>query len=134
MPNIVAAHWHIATDIFDYLRIQKMKMHSSKQHMTAIAGMALVGSMMLPTSSQADTNPFALTELDTGYMQIAMEEGKCGGKKNDMEAKCGGDMKAKESKCGGEKKAAESKCGAGKMESTKAKEGKCGEAKCGGNK
>lgn len=91
---------------------------------------------MTPSMASAGNNPFASTELSSGYMQLAdhhAEEGKCG------EAKCGAEKKAKEAKeakCGAEKKAKEAKCGAEK----KAKEAKCGaekkakEASCGGNK
>jgi uncharacterized low-complexity protein len=79
----------------------------------------------------AEANPFASTELSSGYMQLA--EGKCGGEmKGEHEAKCGGEMKdkaekMKEGKCG------EAKCGADKK-AEKMKEGKCGEAKCGADK
>ncbi len=98
----------------------------------AIATLA-AGMAMTPSMASADNNPFASTELSSGYMQLAdhhAEEGKCG------EAKCGAEKKAKEAKCGGDKKAKEAKCGGEK----KAEEGKCGaekkahEASCGGNK
>ena len=87
----------------------------------------------------AAANPFSMTDLSSGYQQVA--EGKCGGeKKAEHEAKCGGEKKAEEgkcgekkgheAKCGGDKKAAEGKCG----EEKKKHEGKCGEAKCGAKK
>ena len=68
----------------------------------AAIGAAMVGSLTLGTASAAE-NPFGLSELGSGYMQLASshKEGKCG-----------------EGKCGGEKKAEA--------------EGKCGEGKCGG--
>ncbi|EGL55008.1 MAG TPA: low-complexity protein [Methylophaga aminisulfidivorans] len=98
----------------------------------AIASFA-AGLAMAPSMASAGNNPFASTELSSGYMQLAehhAEEGKCG------EAKCGAEKKAEEAKCGAEKKAEEGKCGAEK----KAEEAKCGaekkahEASCGGNK
>ena len=47
------------------------------------------------TATAAD-NPFGLSELGSGYMQLASShEGKCG------EGKCGGEKKAKEGSCGG---------------------------------
>ena len=72
---------------------------------------------------QALANPFAMTDLASGY-QIDAPEGKCG------EGKCGADKKSeKEGKCG------EGKCGADKKGE---QEGKCGgdkktegEGKCG---
>ena len=72
---------------------------------TAI-GTIVIGSLA-SVSVQANTNPFGLQSLESGYMQVA-EEGKCG------EGKCGGD-KAKE-----------------KAKDKMKKEGKCGEGKCGG--
>lgn len=92
-------------------------------------------------SSETDlnTNPFAMNELSSGYMQLAYGggggdksekegkygEGKCGGKKAEKEGKCG------EGKCGSDmKKNMEGNCG-GKKD---VKEGKCGEGKCGSSK
>jgi uncharacterized low-complexity protein len=80
----------------------------------------------IATAAPAGDNPFAMSELESGYMQVAGKDGKCG------EGKCG-EGKKKEGKCGegkcgeGKKGAAEGKCGEGKK-----KEGKCGEGKCGG--
>ncbi len=86
-----------------------------------------------------NTNPFAMDELSSGYMQLASGygdksdkegkcgEGKCGEKKSDKEGKCG------EGKCGSDgemKENMEGKCGEKKSD----KEGKCGEGKCGGSK
>ena len=104
----------------------------------AALGLAMAGTLTAGTAG-ASENPFALSELDSGYMQLAASdkagEGKCGGDMKAKEGKCGGDTKAKEGKCGegkcgGDMKAKEGKCG-GDM---KAKEGKCGEGKCGGSK
>jgi uncharacterized low-complexity protein len=82
--------------------------------------------------ASADQNPFAMTELSSGYMVADQHEGKCG------EGRCGGD-KAKEKV---KEKATEGKCGEGKCGGDKAKEktkekameGKCGEGKCGGSR
>jgi uncharacterized low-complexity protein len=80
-------------------------------------GAAFAGSMLLAGAANAAENPFGLTELNSGYMQMAGSHGggegkcgagKCGGEKKDGEGKCG------EGKCGGEKKDGEGKCGAGK--------------------
>ena len=82
----------------------------------AAIGAAFAGSMLLAGAASAATNPFALSEMASGYTQLAAE-GKCGGSKP-AEGKCGGSQPA-EGKCGGNKAPAEGKCGAGK---------------CGGNK
>ena len=81
-------------------------------------------------------NPFAMTELSSGYMVAEAGEGKCG------EGKCGaGKSAASEDghKAGKEGKCGEGKCGAGKSAASEdgnkaGKEGKCGEGKCGGSK
>ena len=75
-----------------------------KKPLVAAIGAAVVGSLAATGSVAAD-NPFGLKELDSGYMQTAME-GKCG----------------------------EGKCGSMKKDAEKTMEGKCGEGKCGGNK
>lgn len=101
------------------------------------AGIAVVsGSLAAPVSAMTDGgNPFAMTELGSGYQVADMHEGKCG------EGKCGED-KNTEGKCGegkcGEDKNAEGKCGEGKCGEGKDAEGKCGEGKdaegkCGGD-
>jgi uncharacterized low-complexity protein len=113
---------------------------------TAIAtalGAVVIGSLA-SISVQANTNPFSIHSLESGYMQSAAE-GKCGGDKAEKAAKTMKEGKCGEGKCGGDKaeKAAkamkEGKCGEGKCGGDKAekaskamKEGKCGEGKCGG--
>ncbi len=102
-------------------------------------------SGMSTTAAVADTNansdPFAMTELSDGYMNLVeadsdagkmkMKDGACG------EGKCGGKMKAAgkamEGKCAANKagaaakdKAMEGKCGDKMKEAGKAMEGKCG--------
>ena len=86
--------------------------------LAAAVGAAFVASAMLAPIASASENPFAATELSSGYnLAEKHSEGKCG-----------------EGECGDAKKAAhEGKCGEGKCgEAKKAeKEGKCGEGKCG---
>lgn len=85
---------------------------------------ATVGASILATAlsplALADANPFALTELGSGYQLADQHEG--------AEGKCG------EGKCGEGKKDAEGKCGEGKCGEKKPAEGKCGEGKCGEKK
>ena len=81
----------------------------------AAVGVAFVSSLAASTTAAADDNPFAVAELDSGYMLAAHhegEEGKCG------EGKCGSD-KGHEGSCG--EKGKEGSCG------EKGKEGSCGE-------
>lgn len=94
-------------------------------------GTALVTSLAAGNLS-ADTaaDPFAMNELNGGYMQLADagsadksgQEGKCGGKKTGQEGKCGSKNEMKQNM--------EGKCGEKKSD----KEGKCGEGKCGSKK
>ena len=100
--------------------------------LTLALGAAFVTSLAGTPVANAAENPFAMSDLSSGYMVAdshmdadkKMEEGKCG------EGKCGGDKAKKEGKCG------EGKCGGDK----KMEEGKCGgdkkmeEGKCGGDK
>ena len=109
---------------------QHMKHFKATNVALSTLGSLVISGLVGVSSVQAETNPFSVTELKGGYMQLA--EAKCG------EAKCGGDKKASseakcgEAKCGGDKKAhTEANCGGDKKASTEAK---CGEAKCGGDK
>ncbi len=105
---------------------------------------AVLMTSYLPTTAQADQtqttelNPFAMTELSSGYMQLAeadvdveqaVEEGA---KKMDGacgEGKCGAGMMEESGKA-----VPEGNCAGNKSEKKdKASEGKCGEGKCGGN-
>ena len=93
--------------------------HKSTLKPLAVAmGAAFVTSLAFTPVANAAENPFAMTELSSGYMVAEKAEGKCG------EGKCGADKAKKEGKCG------EGKCGADKAK----KEGKCGEGKCGADK
>ena len=98
-------------------------------------GTVFITTLASATAANATENPFAMTELSSGYMVADTAEGKCGEGKME-EGKCGGDKKAAEGKCG-EGKMEEGKCGGDKKaaeSADKAKEGKCGEGKCGGSK
>jgi len=135
-----------------------MSKMNSKKPLAIAMGAALSGGLLATTTADAAANPFGLSELGSGYMQVAMEgncgnkpkaaeEGKCGNKpKAAEEGKCGNQPKAaEEGKCGNKPKAAEEgKCGnqpkameegkCGNKPAAKPVEGKCGEAKCGANK
>jgi len=130
--------------------------HSNKTPLALAIGTAFAASLAVSSLAQAATsnsgNPFAMSELSSGYMQVAKEgkcgEGKCGASKNMKkdktmkEGKCGEGKNMeegksmKEGKCGEGKSMKEGKCGGSKnMKKDKTmKEGKCGEGKCGGNK
>ena len=96
---------------------------SNKTHMKPVAaaiGAALAGSLAIGAANAAD-NPFGLSELGSGYMQIAgAHEGKCGEGKCG-EGKCGENMTDTASESEDKAASTEGKCG----------EGKCGEGKCG---
>ncbi len=126
-----------------------------KNKITALTtvGVALASSLVM-TAATAESNPFAMTELDSGYMQLAEAdmrldkakeascgEGKCGNMMNKakttmkkgMESSCGSMMKGKEGACGDmkAKKSHTNKVSTSGWGNKKAKEAKCGEGKCG---
>jgi len=93
-----------------------MSKKSTMKPLAAAMGAAFVTSLATAPVANAAENPFAMSELSSGYMVASSHiEGKCG------EGKCGGAKATKEGKCG------EGKCGGAKA----TKEGKCGEGKCG---
>jgi len=111
-----------------------MSQESTKKPLAIALGAAFITSLAGTPVANAAENPFAMSELSSGYMVAEMAEGKCG------EGKCGGDKAAAE---GGDKMKKEGKCGEGKCGGDKAAaeggdkakaEGKCGEGKCGGAK
>jgi uncharacterized low-complexity protein len=109
-----------------------MKTSTKKSSLAlAIAGAFAAGGALSVQAGNV-ANPFGVTELSGGYMQIAEArcgEAKCGGKKESKDGSCG------EGKCGGEKKTKEASCGEGKCGGEKkTNEARCGEAKCGGKK
>lgn len=91
------------------------KKHSKKHLALAMSSAVAAGFSFSPLLNAAQ-NPFALTDLTNGYLEVAegekKAEGSCG------EGKCGGKMKMEM------EKKAEGSCG----------EGKCGEGKCAGKK
>ena len=118
----------------------------NKTPLAAAMGAAFI-SALSATAVNAETNPFGMTEMSNGYMQIAeagksgemacganmggmakpkTAEGACAGKKSTTAAPA---TKGSEGKCGGMmegdkmKKGMESACGA----MMKGKEGACGE-------
>ena len=114
-----------------------MSQESTKKPLSIALGAAFATSLAAAPVANAADNPFAMSELSSGYMVADSHmEGKCG------EGKCGGakategadkataEGKCGEGKCGGDKKMEEGKCGGDK----KMEEGKCGEGKCGANK
>ncbi|NJA07263.1 MULTISPECIES: hypothetical protein [Methylomonas] len=108
-----------------------------KIHKTPFA--IAIGASLLPTlgmnAAQAESNPFALTDLGSGYMLTAeakpdaaadkMKDGSCG------EGKCGAAMMKKTP----DKTATEGKCAGNKPAASgdKAAEGKKMEGNCGAN-
>jgi uncharacterized low-complexity protein len=123
----------ITSNIFCSILQEKVKMsNKNKLNPLAVAlGTTFAISLSASPIINAADNPFAATQLSSGYMVAdAHGEGKCG------EAKCG-DKKEAEGKCGDKK--AEGACGdkmgeEGKCGDKKKEEGKCGEGKCGDKK
>ncbi|MGB5179001.1 MAG: hypothetical protein WBP44_09760 [Gammaproteobacteria bacterium] len=124
-----------------------MSKESAKKPLSIALGAAFATTLAAAPLANAADNPFAMSELSSGYMvaDSHMEgkcgEGKCGaGKAGAMategtekmmeEGQCGGAKMMKEGQCGGEKAGAMATEGAEKV----MKEGKCGEGKCGANK
>ena len=89
-----------------------------KKSLSIALGTTFVAAMSASPVANADTNPFGMQNLESGYMQVA--EGKCG------EGKCG---EGKMNKEGEDKSKKEGKCGEGMTNKDQAKEGKCGEGK-----
>jgi uncharacterized low-complexity protein len=83
--------------------------------MTVALGSAFAATAALAPVAHAAGNPFAASQLSSGY-QLAQADKK-------QDGSCGGDKK-KDANCGADKKAA----------GDKKKDGKCGEAKCGADK
>jgi len=108
-------------------------MKKSNKTLALAIGSTLMAGLTIGT---AQANPFAMTDLSSGYMQLATADAVV---KKAPEAKCAGDKpmtppKTAEAKCG------EGKCGDGmkkpadegkKAHAPKAAEAKCGEGKCG---
>jgi uncharacterized low-complexity protein len=99
----------------------------NKTPLAAAMGAALVSSMAA-TAVHADANPFAMTEMQSGYMQLA--EMKCGKSMGMPEMKKGAEGACASSKTTAAPK--EGSCGAAckegmkNCEAAKTKEGACG--------
>ncbi|CAG7856877.1 hypothetical protein MCAMS1_01536 [biofilm metagenome] len=103
-----------------------------KTPLAAAMGAALVSSMAA-TAVHAEANPFAMAEMQSGYMQLAEGEMKCGASMGMPEAKKGAEgacASSKTSADGGKK--AEGSCGAAcqegmkNCEAAKKMDGACG--------
>jgi uncharacterized low-complexity protein len=90
-----------------------------KKPLAIAIGTVMAGSLPAVSTADADTNPFGMSELSSGYMQVAQAEMKCG------EGKCGGDKMKEQMKKMGEGKCA----GAKPADGEKKAEGKCGVTK-----
>lgn len=88
----------------------------SKNPLAFAIGTAAAASFSFTPVVNAEQNPFAMTDLSSGYMEMAGGEKKAGGSCG--EGKCGGAMKQEM------EKKTEAACG----------ENKCGEGKCAANK
>ena len=97
------------------MEIYRMANKNTPKALAAALGATFVATMAATPVASADTNPFAMQPLSSGY-QVAGKEGTCGGKKG-TEAHCGSKTD-KEGHCGEKGK----------------KEGQCGEGKCGSKK
>lgn len=73
-----------------------MKNRMRKQAITASVGSLLIGSVAGTSSADAD-NPFSMSSIKSGYMQVAF--GKCGSPDDDRELPKK-EEKKKEGKCG----------------------------------
>lgn len=95
----------------------------NKTPLAAAMGAALI-STFSATAANAEANPFGMTELSTGYMQVAEADSA----NKTAEMKCGASMggmakpKTPEGACAGSKKPA----AAASTEKAKAEEGSCG--------
>ncbi len=113
-----------------------------KSPLAIAVGTTLFSSLAVSTAYaetvNMDTNPFAITDLSDGYMQMAKADNRESGSKKMKAGACG------EGKCGASmmpagalEKTAEGKCAGNKpmpwakKSTAKSMEGKCGEGKCG---
>ncbi|MGR8940856.1 MAG: hypothetical protein ACU83V_01355 [Gammaproteobacteria bacterium] len=97
-----------------------------KSPLAAAMGAAVITS--LSATAHAEANPFGMTELNSGYMQVAAGEMQCGANMGGMDKSNMAQPKAAEGACAGNKpapapaKSTEGKCGA-MMEGDKMKKG-----------
>ena len=137
---------HNKNYIKNLIILEGIPMKNNKTPLAAAMSTVVV-SALTATTANAETNPFAMTEMSEGYMQVAEASynivpwgGKKAKKANEAscgEGKCGGMMdgdkmkKGMESSCGAMMKGKEGACGAMDNAESKAAEAKCGEGKCG---
>lgn len=104
-----------------------------KTHKTPFALAMSATLLPLAAMAQTDSNPFALSEMSSGYMQTAeagkdgadkMKDGACG------EGKCGAAMMAPKTT---DKKALEGKCASNKSAAPSATAAPAGDKKMDGN-
>jgi len=106
-----------------------MQTSKIKKSLVIAMGASFAATVSAAPMTNADSNPFGMQNLSSGYMQVAdksMGEGSCGGKvKKAAEGNCGANNKTTtEGNCGGNKNTTTSK-------GNTMPEGKCGEGKCG---
>lgn len=100
----------------------------NKTPLAAAMGAAFI-STFAATAANAEANPFGMTELSTGYMQVAEADAA----KKTGEMACGAAMggmakpKTPEGACAGSKKPSTSTPAAAAPATTKATEGSCGD-------
>jgi uncharacterized low-complexity protein len=107
------------------IRNTKMSKQTSITLMS-VAGAVLFGSLAMAGAAHAGDNPFGHTPLNGSYLQVAMEEGKCGEAKKEA----GEEGKPEVTQEAGEN----SELGNKETKRKTGKGGKCGSAKCGANK
>jgi uncharacterized low-complexity protein len=114
--------------------------HKSNLKPLAIAlGTAFVTTLATTPAANATENPFAMTNLSSGYMVADNAQGSCGGAKT-KEGSCGagkteaGQSETTEAATQASEDQSEEGQGGAAEAAPKTKEGQCGEAKCGANK
>ncbi len=112
------------------------KSHKKANKLSLAIGTGIAVSLASLSIANAQTSPFSVTMLDSGYNLASnhtadkaekAKGGKCGA------GKCGADKKAKDGKCGAGKCGADKKAKDVNGADKKAKGGKCGAGKCGGS-
>lgn len=88
---------------------------SKLKPIASAVGLTLAATLASGSVASADQNPFAVSEMSSGYM-VADAEGNCGAAnaKAEDESKGADDKADKEGKCGDDKAGDEGKCGEGK--------------------
>lgn len=96
----------------------------NKSPLAAAMGAAFI-STLAASPANAETNPFGLSELSSGYMQVAAAEMACGANMDMTKSK------APEGACAGKPTKAADKPAAAAPAAKPAAEGSCGEGMCG---